>query len=128
MRVDDGRELLLDRFRVWRDTGDIGFIMLAFSMIIEAIKDLVYGEPIDLIDAHSFWFASENDSLYPSSCNLWLDVLGMERMPDIVSDILYERKDLKDPEFKEELDEYLKNLEYLFTLVKTDYYYTNLKR
>jgi len=117
-----------DRFYTWRKTGDIGYVYLAFAIIIEAIKDLFYGDINNVIDACSFWHGAEridDDTLEGrwSSCKLWLAVLGMDDIPDIVSDELNGRRDIKtDERFQRDVEEYLRKLEHLFGLMKVDYY------
>lgn len=133
--IDDRDSQKRDRFSVWRDTDDIGYVMLAFAIIIEAVKDLCYGEYIDYLNAASFWKGEEflDDDLesYYSSVYLWLSVLGMNDIPDIVDDLLNERRSLDekvDPEFCDTVARYIAELEYYYQNMKIDFLYTNLEK
>lgn len=69
-----------DRWAYWRNSGDIGYVHLAFKVISETIYDLIAGETDDIISASYFFYGTEEDSLYW----LWADVLGIEGLPETV--------------------------------------------
>lgn len=69
-----------DQWEGWRNSGDIGFVQLAFKIIVEAMYDLVLGETDDHISASYFFFGSNEDSLY----NLWASVIGYKGLPRLV--------------------------------------------
>jgi len=73
-----------DRFEVWRNSGDIGYIQLAFNVITEAIYDLVSGDYDNYMSALMFFFGGKEES------NYWLfaQVLGYpeDYLPKIVAD------------------------------------------
>jgi hypothetical protein len=117
-----------DRFRSWRESDDIGYVYLAFAVLIEGIKDLFYGNAKLYEDACHFWHRGEyidEETLISrwSSCDLWLSVLGMSDIPDIVADEIHGRRDhATDWKFQLEVERYLNRLEHIYNLMKVDYY------
>lgn len=76
-----------DRWEHWRNDGDIGYVHLAFKVVSEAIYDLIAGEPDDIISASYFFFGEEGDIESEDAQSIrwvWLDVLGMESLPETV--------------------------------------------
>ena len=128
----DGIQQRIDRFGTWRNSNDMGYVYLAFAIIIRAVKDLVYGDEELVLSAKSFFmnggiFVFEpHFSVFYSSLNLWLDVLGMEQLPPMIDDIVNERIDIdRNADDRERLKEYISTLEHLYLLMKVDYQETN---
>jgi hypothetical protein len=71
-----------DRYEVWRNSGDIGYVQLAFKVITLAIYDLVAGEKDAHESASYFFFGNKEESYY----TVWAEVLGIEEgeLPEIV--------------------------------------------
>jgi hypothetical protein len=65
-----------DGFKIWRNDGKIGYVHLAYAVIITSLQDLFFGTPEDVLSAAVFF---ESDNPEESSYHLWLRVLGMER-------------------------------------------------
>lgn len=45
-----------DSFEIWRNSDDIGYVQLAFRIIVEAIYDLILGTPDEILSASWFFF------------------------------------------------------------------------
>jgi hypothetical protein len=69
-----------DRYAIWRNSGNIGWVQLAFKVVTEAIYDLILGTRDDMISASVFFYGDEDESLYW----LWAEVLGYTELPEIV--------------------------------------------
>lgn len=71
-----------DRYEVWRNADDIGYVQLAFKIITEAMYDLVLGDIDDHESACFFFFGNPEASTY----KLWARVLGIDEntLPPIV--------------------------------------------
>ena len=67
-----------DRYKVWRNDGRIGFVHLAFRVIITAINDFFYGDVDNMLSAAIFFENSGN-----STFNYWSNILGMDTAPII---------------------------------------------
>lgn len=67
----------------WRNDHDIGYVQLAFKVIVEAMYDLVLGDTDDHTSASFFFFGGKEDSLYW----LWAEVLGIpeNQLPTLVN-------------------------------------------
>lgn len=63
-----------DRFESWRNSGDVGYIQLAFKVVTLAIYDLVAGDVDEHESASYFFFGKGTESTY----SLWAEVLGIE--------------------------------------------------
>ena len=94
-----------DSYVSWRNSGDIGYVQLAFKVITEAIYDLIAGDHNQIMSAHFFFYGEESESLY----RVWAMVLGNTDLPIIV-------KRYKLGQVSQEDVEYIRNL---CTTVKT---------
>jgi len=104
-----------DKWEIWRNSGEIGFVQLAFKIIVEAMYDLILGEVEDHISASYFFFGTpgtidkdcEADSLYW----LWAEILGIEsdRLPVLVEKYKTGHVTQKD----------MNDIRNLFTVIKT---------
>jgi hypothetical protein len=45
-----------DVFQVWRDSGHIGFIHICFRILVEAMYDLICGDPDAILSASVFFY------------------------------------------------------------------------
>jgi hypothetical protein len=47
-----------DMFQVWRDSGHIGFVQMCFRILVEAMYDLVCGDPDTILSASVFFYGT----------------------------------------------------------------------
>lgn len=70
-----------DPYITWRNSGNIGYVQLAFKVVTEAMYDLILGNYNDMVSAHYFFYGDEEESHY----KIWSKILGQEGiLPEIV--------------------------------------------
>jgi hypothetical protein len=90
-----------DRYAVWRNDDDIGYVQLAFRIIVEAVYDLLCGSHDDMLSASVFFYGKmynepiedaesygdetadvdwSTGSMYP----VYASIIGYDGLPEIV--------------------------------------------
>lgn len=62
-----------DIYAIWRNDGDIGYVQMAFKVLVEAMYDLVLGDSKDHESASWFFFGGESESYY----QMWARSIGI---------------------------------------------------
>lgn len=52
-----------DLYQVWRNDGEIGYVQLAFRIIVEAMYDLICGDPEAVLSASQFFYGTMFDTV-----------------------------------------------------------------
>lgn len=77
-----------DSWVVWRNSGEIGWVHLAFSIIILSIKDYFFGDVDEIMSSCLFFEGDPEHSTYP----YWCQVLGIDPDDNNLIDVIREHQ------------------------------------